>query len=260
MTAPRHLGVTPVRRQPGHLFGPVSGHDAVVLASDDERGRRDLGQDALDAVLEHRPEVRDVPARAGLRVRDDPDSEHLRIHEGDVLQEPHRLHGEGAFAGIHGRPDQHEPIDELGMPRGRLGDHLRAGRVPDEHRAVDALGDEQSREQFAGLGYAQRFAGLGCVAEPRQVERVHGAGGFEGVRERIPVLVRHAEAVHQHVVGATWQSRLMDDHHVFAAAELTGVRHDRSLGAAVAWRRDRADWLHEEVAWRSSRARGHCRR
>jgi hypothetical protein len=200
-----------------------------VLPADHERLGGDLGKHLLDAMLEHRSQVRDEPARTGLRIGHEAEAERFRVHEGDVLEKAHRLQHERPLPRVHARPDEHEPVDELRMPRRRLGDHLRAGGVSDEHRPVDALGHEELAEQLAGLGHAERLARLRGIAEAGQVERVDGARRLEDVGDGVPVLVRHAEPVHEHVVGTAGHARLVDHHHVLAAAELTGRRHDRSL-------------------------------
>ncbi len=67
-----------------------------------------------------------------------PIEDDARTLEREILRESQRLLHRGALATVHGRCDEHDPLDDVGMPCRDLDRDLRAHRVADRRRRVRA--------------------------------------------------------------------------------------------------------------------------
>ena len=176
--APRRSARGQQRR---HLLGPVAGHDAVVLAADDERRRRDLGQHELDAVLEHGPEIRGrtsaaPPRRTTRRPARRPWDSAPRCPAGTGPSAWRACARGGSRSARSARASPR--ARDAARPSPRRPAHRSSARPARAGRCPSAT--IRSRDQLARLGHSQRLARFGCVAESRQVERVDGAGRPRG--------------------------------------------------------------------------------
>ena len=181
-----HLDVAAAGQEPRDLLSPTSRRDVVVLAPDHQGRRGDARQGVLDAVVDHEAELREVPSRSRLHVREEGEPEHLRLRDRLVLQQAQGLHRGAAFPRVHGGGDEHHAADELGVPRRGLGDDLRTGRVAHEHGRRAAPRRRSAPRSVARLRHAEWAPAFGRVAEARQVERKTGRS-FEDVGESVPV-------------------------------------------------------------------------
>jgi hypothetical protein len=120
-----------------------------------------------------------------------------RVLPGGVAQPSEDLAGRRARRGVHGRADQDQATDSVGMPHGQLDRDLAAEGVA-QHRHRWQVGRLQPGGQMVGmLGDPQHPARVAAEAEAGHVDHVHPVMAGKPQRQRHHVAVRDGQPVEQ---------------------------------------------------------------
>jgi len=195
-------GELTVGQRERHLVAPLGWGHAVAAAHQHERRLLHLRQTVFDAVLERRLKLLQEPARACAQVFVDADGErYRRLAPKEILRHAPRLLLQRALLGVDRGGEEHDRADQLGVRRGKLAHDLRAHRVTDGDEGADptlcSCCQHRSRNQFCGIGDAQRSLGLGRIAEAGQIDRDDLSVRQHRIDETNESEMPHADAVHK---------------------------------------------------------------